>query len=172
MAARVRHQRARTQCSLSPLPLPRRLAGTASPSCLRRIAARWLLVQPVAPLCAADAAVVARVEQDREAASVAALGRRFIALVRGCGGRGNAHPKAAIAALEAWLADARLSGVRAMQSFAAGLEQDGAAIRAALTMPWSSGQAEGQITRLKMLKRQTYGRANFDLLRRRVLLAA
>jgi transposase len=59
-----------------------------------------------------------------------------------------------------------------METFAAGLEQDGAAIRAALTTSWSSGQAEGQITRLKMLKRQTYGRAHFDLLRQRVLLAA
>ena len=54
----------------------------------------------------------------------------------------------------------------------AGLEQDGAAIRSALTTPWSSGQAEGQITRLKLIKRQMYGRAGFDLLRRRVLIAA
>jgi transposase len=54
----------------------------------------------------------------------------------------------------------------------AGLEQDGAAVRAALTTPWSNGQAEGQITRLKLVKRQMYGRARFDLLRRRVLLAA
>ncbi len=60
----------------------------------------------------------------------------------------------------------------AIQTFAAGLEQDGAAVRAALTEPWSSGQAEGQVNRLKLLKRQSYGRASFDLLRRRVLLAA
>ncbi len=58
------------------------------------------------------------------------------------------------------------------QMFARGLEQDGAAVRAALTMPWSNGRTEGQITKLKLLKRQMYGRANFDLLRRRVLLAA
>ena len=45
-------------------------------------------------------------------------------------------------------------------------------MRATLTLPWSNGQAEGQINRLKMLKRQSYGRASFDLLRRRVLLAA
>jgi transposase len=57
-------------------------------------------------------------------------------------------------------------------TFAAGLHQDGAAVRAALTLPWSSGQAEGQINRLKLLKRQMYGRANLDLLRRRTLLAA
>ena len=78
----------------------------------------------------------------------------------------------ALADLEAWLADARTSGLRAVETFAAGLEQDGPAVRAALTTPWSSGQAEGQITRLKLLKRQMYGRAGFDLLRHRTLLAA
>jgi transposase len=62
--------------------------------------------------------------------------------------------------------------VRAVRTFAAGLELDGVAVRAALTLPWSSGQAEGQITRLKLLKRQSYGRAGLDLLRRRVLIAA
>jgi len=45
-------------------------------------------------------------------------------------------------------------------------------VRAALTTLWSSGQAEGQITRLNLTKRQSYGRAGFDLLRRRVLIAA
>ena len=39
-------------------------------------------------------------------------------------------------------------------------------------MPWSSGQAEGQINKLKLIKRQMYGRAKFDLIRQRVLLAA
>jgi transposase len=65
--------------------------------------------------------------------------------------------------------------VRATETFAAGLEQDGAAVRAALTTPWSNGQAEGQVTRLKLLKRQKrqmYGRAGLDLLRHRTLLAA
>jgi transposase len=52
------------------------------------------------------------------------------------------------------------------------LLQDGAAVRAALTTRWSNGQAEGQITKLKLLKRSMYGRAGFDLLRRRMLLAA
>jgi transposase len=64
------------------------------------------------------------------------------------------------------------SRVRAVETFAAGLQQDEAAIKAALTLPWSSGQAEGQINKLKLIKRQMYGRANFDLIRRRVLLAA
>jgi transposase len=45
------------------------------------------------------------------------------------------------------------------------------AVRAGLTLPWSSGAVEGNVTRIKAIKRQMYGRANFDLLRRRVLLA-
>jgi len=132
----------------------------------------WLLVQPPASLPASDAAVVRRVEQDGEAARVIGLARRFSMLVRGCGAGGKVAPEAAPADLEAWLADARMPGLRAVETFAAGLEQDGAAVRAALTTPWSNGQTEGQVTRLKLLKRQMYGRAGFDLLRRRTLLAA
>jgi transposase len=74
--------------------------------------------------------------------------------------------------LDTWLAEARACGVSTIETFAAGLETDGAAVRAALTHPWSSGQGEGQVNRLKLLKRQSYGRASFDMLRRRVLLAA
>lgn len=70
-----------------------------------------------------------------------------------------------------WLAETHACGVSAVETFAAGLKQDGAAVRAALILPWSNGQAEGQINRLKLLKRQSYGRAGFDLLRQRVLIA-
>jgi transposase len=56
--------------------------------------------------------------------------------------------------------------------FAAGLRQDEAAVRAALVEPWSNGQVEGQVNRLKLIKRSMYGRAKFDLLRQRVLHAA
>jgi len=59
-----------------------------------------------------------------------------------------------------------------VETFARGLEQDGEAVHAALSTLWSNGQTEDQITKLKLLKREMYGRANFDLLRRRVLLAA
>ena len=103
------------------------------------------------------------------------LARRFTGLVRACGLRGRQEgviPAAPVAELNAWLVEARACGISAVATFAAGLEVDGAAVRAALTEPWSSGQAEGQVSRLKLLKRQNYGRANFDLLRRRVLLAA
>jgi transposase len=70
------------------------------------------------------------------------------------------------------LDEARTCGVRSVETFANGLEQDGGAVRAAPTTPWSNAQSEGQITKLKLLKRQMYGRASFDLLRRRVLLVA
>jgi len=135
----------------------------------------WLLVQPATSLNAVDAAIAARVEQDEQAAAVVGLARRFTALLRACGvagrrdGRAPADPAVE---LNAWLADARACSAPAIATFAAGLEVDGAAVRAAVTQPWSSGQAEGQINRIKLLKRQSYGRASFDLLRRRVLLAA
>src|SRR3954447_630330 len=148
-----------------------RLRRTAHPRC-RPAQLAWLLVQPPSALSGPDAALVARVEQDPTAAHVAGLARRLTALVRGCGVNPKVGPEAARVALTTWLADARACGVRALETFAAGLEQDSAAIRAALTTPWSSGQAEGQITRLKLIKRQMYGRASFDLLRQRVLLAA
>lgn len=56
-----------------------------------------------------------------------------------------------------------------MAAFGEGLERDRAEVEAALTSEWSNGQVEGQINRLKMLKRQMFGRAGFELLRRKVL---
>jgi len=72
-------------------------------------------------------------------------------------------------ALEPWLAEATTSGVPLLRTFATGIRRDQAAVLAALTYEWSPGQVEGQIHRLKLLKRQSYGRAGFDLLRHRVL---
>jgi transposase len=67
---------------------------------------------------------------------------------------------------------AEQSGLPALKGFARGLRLDNAAVAAALSSPWSQGQVEGQITRLKLLKRHMYGRAKFDLLRLRVLHTA
>src|SRR6185437_390615 len=72
-------------------------------------------------------------------------------------------------ALDGWIEQAEQSGLRELRRFALGLRQDYAAVRAALEEPWSQGQTEGHIQRLKTLKRQMYGRASFGLLRRRVL---
>jgi len=74
-----------------------------------------------------------------------------------------------VAAFEAWLTAARTT---ALHGFVTGIVGDLAAVRAALSQPWSNGPVEGQINRLKLLKRQAYGRAKFDLLRSRVLHAA
>jgi transposase len=58
---------------------------------------------------------------------------------------------------------------RELRRFAQGLLQDEGAVRAALSLPWSNGQVEGQVNRLKLIKRTMYGRGGFELLRRRVL---
>lgn len=74
--------------------------------------------------------------------------------------------------LESWLRRAATSALPRFRPFAKGLRADIAAVQAAVTLPWSQGPIEGQINRLKMLKRQMYGRARLDLLARRFLLAA
>jgi hypothetical protein len=73
------------------------------------------------------------------------------------------------AKLKRWLDDAQDSGIYAMQRFARKVLQDTAAVTNALTQPWSSGQVEGQINRLKALKRSMFGRAGAELLRARML---
>ena len=73
--------------------------------------------------------------------------------------------------LDTWIAQGQASGVPHLAGFAAGLLKDYDAVRNGLTLPWSSGAVEGNVCKLKAIKRQMYGRANFDLLRRRVILA-
>jgi transposase len=73
--------------------------------------------------------------------------------------------------LEDWMTAATASGEPALHSFVTRLRADPEAVTPGLTLRWSSGSVEGHINRIKMLKRQMYGRANPDLLRRRVLLA-
>src|SRR5262249_11191735 len=69
-------------------------------------------------------------------------------------------------ALDPWLARAKSSLVA---SFSNGVLKDRAAVAAAITSPWSNGQTEGQITKLKLVKRQMYGRGKLDLLQARVI---
>jgi transposase len=70
-----------------------------------------------------------------------------------------------------WLKRATSSALEAMQRFATGLRDDYEAVKAGVTLPWSTSPVEGHINRLKMLKRQMFGRARLDLLSRRFLLA-
>ena len=93
-----------------------------------------------------------------ELARVIELARRFTGMVQ------QRQPDA----LEPWLAEAKATELTA---FAQSLSQELAAVRAALTLPWSTSPVEGHINRLKTLKRQMYGRASFDLLRQRLLAA-
>lgn len=71
--------------------------------------------------------------------------------------------------LDSWLDNCVACGVRDVMNFAKGILRDYQAVRAALQTPWSNGQTEGQVNRLKLLKRQMYGRAQLDLHRCRML---
>jgi len=73
--------------------------------------------------------------------------------------------------LDDWIAAVEADDQPDLQSFARGLRHDYDAVVNGLTLPWNSGMVEGNVNRIKMLKRQTYGRASFPLLRKRVLLA-
>jgi transposase len=95
-------------------------------------------------------------------AEAIALAEEFAALVRA----------RAPERLERWLARAQASTLPAFQDFAHSLKSDQAAVQAAVRLPWSTGPVEGQINRLKMLKRQMYGRTSLDLLNRRFVLVA
>ncbi|MFF1650931.1 transposase [Streptomyces sp. NPDC058240] len=71
-----------------------------------------------------------------------------------------------------WLAAVRHDDLPSLHTLAAGIDRDRQAVIAGLTLPWNSGVVEGHVNRIKKLKRQMYGRAGFDLLRKRVLLAS
>ncbi len=71
--------------------------------------------------------------------------------------------------LEEWYQRAESSNIKALESFAKSLKEDWAAVKNGVTLSWSNGQVEGQINRLKMLKRQMYGRASHELLKKRFL---
>ncbi|WP_304414220.1 transposase [Kitasatospora sp. NRRL B-11411] len=73
--------------------------------------------------------------------------------------------------LPEWLDAVRQDDLPNLHTLAAGIDRDRAAVIAGLTLPRSSGVVEGHVNRIKMLKRQMFGRAGFQLLRKRVLLA-
>ncbi|MFI9047348.1 transposase [Streptomyces sp. NPDC053427] len=70
-----------------------------------------------------------------------------------------------------WLDAVRQDNLPSLHTLAAGIDRDRHAVIAGLTLPWNSGVVEGHVNRIKMLKRQMFGRAGFQLLRKRVLLA-
>jgi transposase len=120
----------------------------------------WLVLRKSEDRSAEDQYLLNLVEQTHPQVQVAcALTQAFVRMIRSR----NAS------ALQPWLKEATESDVPELRTFAAGIQRDQAAVLAALTYEWSQGQVEGQVHRLKLLKRQSYGRAGFDLLRHRVL---
>lgn len=124
------------------------------------IVASALCIKPRGLLTAAQVEKVDELKAtSAEFAAMRALAMRFRGLLRG----------RSTELLDAWLSDAASSGIHAMRQFAATLRRDLVAVRNAISEPWSNGQTEGQINRLKTLKRAMYGRAGTELLRARML---
>jgi transposase len=147
------HRRARQ-------PLP----AVAEPACqpLTPRRATWLVLRRETKRTEAEAQQLAQLrEQQAEVTEAIELAQAFTQLVR------QRQP----ASLDPWLQRASASTVEAIQRFAAGLYEDYAAVKAGVPLPWSTGPVEGHINRLKMLKRQMFGRARLDLLSRRFVRA-
>lgn len=138
----------------------------ATPRSARRPAVprlAWLLVRDPSGLNDDDLALLGRLQAACPAAATAyPLLQEVVRIIKE-----QAHER-----LDAWLAAATGSGVPDVVTCADGLRRERAELLAALTRPWSTGPVEGHITRLKLSKRQGYGRAGLDTLKRRFLRAA
>lgn len=122
--------------------------------------AAMLVTRPAARLTAEQQALLDRLSTQCPALlRLREFSAEFRALFQKCEGQ----------ALQAWMMRVQNSGIGPLARFAAGLQKDFSAVAAAVETHWSNGQVEGQINRLKTLKRQMYGRAGFALLRARVL---
>jgi transposase len=142
-------------------PLPTVTETPRRPLTPRR--ATWLVLRPSERVTAQDHQQLAQLTTQAPAlAEAVALAQDFAALIR------QRQPTQ----LEPWQARAAQSPLAPFRRFARGLRADYAAVQAAVTLPWSQGPIEGHINRLKMLKRQMFGRARLDLLARRFLLVA
>jgi transposase len=141
--------------------LPMVAEPVAQPLTPRR--ATWLVLRREAKRTATEAQQLAQLREQHPAVAEAIdLAEDFAHLVR------QRQPER----LDAWLQRATSSTLEALQRFASGLREDYEAVKAGVTLPWSTSPVEGHINRLKMVKRQMFGRAHLDLLRRRFLRAS
>jgi transposase len=123
----------------------------------------WLLIQENTELNEEERALVGQIEQGCSAVVTArGLALRFAEELK------QQNPKP----LQAWLVEAVESGIPVLREFAVGLKRELSAIKAAFSSVWSNGPVEGMVNKIKLVKRQMFGRASFALLRRRVLLGA
>lgn len=144
-----------------PPPGPRR-RGRRRTQRARRVNVRWLCLRQPDQLDARERAALDHVfAEDATVKAGYDLLQRFRAVLA----------ERDVAALATWLTDAHASELAPFVSMANGIVADRAAVEAALTTPWSTGPVEGHVHRVKLLKRQHYGRAKLDLLRARVLAA-
>jgi transposase len=124
--------------------------------------ATWLFIRQFAHLNAKEREELATIRQGSERAEIIyQLVQAFLQMVRHLQGE----------QLDTWLRSVRASHIPELHSFANGLERDKAAVLVGLTLFHNNGQVEGQVTRIKLIKRMMYGRAGFALLRQRVLHA-
>jgi transposase len=136
-------------------------AAVPAPPKVRAVTA-WIMTRPGRLAGTDKACLDAILAASPELAAVAASVRAFAAIMTERRGR---------KLLEPWMDATLATGEPALRSFVTGLRADQDAVINGLSLQWSSGAVEGHVNRIKMLKRQMYGRANPDLLRRRVLLA-
>lgn len=161
-AQRLRHAQGGTSRQQRPRhPLPVVTAPLHRALTPRR--ATWLVLRRPETQDEHDAVQIAQLKaQHPEVAAAIVLAQDFAQLVR----------ERRADQLDSWLARAADSPFVPLQRFAKGLRDDDDAVNAGLTLRWSNGPVEGHMNRLKMLKRQMFGRASLDLLQRRFLLAA
>lgn len=120
----------------------------------------WLFVRPVEDLSEKEQEELLAMRQaSAMAETMYQLVQEFFGLVRSRQGT----------QLDSWLSKVQASAIPELRCFAKGLERDKAAVLAGLTLVHSNGQVEGQVTRIKLIKRMMFGRAGFALLRQRVL---
>jgi transposase len=133
-----------------------------APPAPRQVAC-WIMTRPAA-LDPRDAAALAGVlARCPELAALTALVRQFAEILTGRLGQTR---------LDSWLAAAEADPAQTeLRSFANGIRRDYQAVLNGLSLPWSSGKVEGTVCKIKLIKRQAYGRAGFPLLRKRILLA-
>ena len=143
-----------------PAPVPVRTLDPMTGRVISPLTAAALCVKPRGQMTARQVATVDALKAtSAEFTAMRRLAMRFRGLLRGGTAEG----------LDAWLIDARASGIYGMQRFARTMRQDLEAVRNAVSEPWSNGQTEGQINKLKTLKRAMYGRAGVELLRARMM---
>lgn len=120
----------------------------------------WLFIRPLKDLEEKERAELETLRQASETVeTIYQLVQEFLQMVRQRAGQ----------QLESWLTKVRACPLAELRRFAKGIERDKAAVLAGLTLSYNNGQTEGQVTRIKLIKRMMYGRAGFGLLRQRVL---